>query len=298
MALFISLSAFSQDPFDKLIRQGIVIDSLTKKINKDELENKVAIENNNITTKVLKDSVRFLRNDLIKLEKFRKEKGDFDKLIKLKSDSIEMLKNKISIQESNSVAEKRKNEQRILEEKELGKNEVLDNLVKYYSNTDFDDLINTNTLNVVNRDIQLIGEYQSVKQKLNDLKVVFEAKSLLENKLDKNKVKSSLIQLNKINQPSKILSRIKVDVEYFEMYNDELKKTIKNIIDFDGRKSTGGDTETQQMKFNSIMIDLSKYSYNYYNFVNYPYISEVFFQIINVKRKNADTNISYLQNKL
>jgi hypothetical protein len=115
--LFNLFSVFSQQELIKEIgKQAITIDSL-KKVTKTEKEN-YRIQNENLNNK--KDSIKILKLTLSKLEKFKKEKENFDNLIKQKNDSIIILKNQkselsLKILEERKICEQKKIEEQLLQ---------------------------------------------------------------------------------------------------------------------------------------------------------------------------------------
>ena len=113
--LFNLFSVFSQQELIKEIgKQAITIDSL-KKVTKTEKEN-YRIQNENLNNK--KDSIKILKLTLSKLEKFKKEKENFDNLIKQKNDSIIILKNQKSELSLKILEERKICEQKKIEESE------------------------------------------------------------------------------------------------------------------------------------------------------------------------------------
>ena len=285
-------AVYSQDCFDKLAKQAVVIDSLQKviKAERESVGNQSVVYQN--TLKSQRDTIKSLKSDLSKLEKFKADKKIIDAQLKQKNDSIVLLKNHISGKEQQITAEKQKCEQKLHEEKEKGKNEVLANIVNSYKNNKFDDLIKSSTKPAVRRDMQLVGNNMEmeVKQILSDLEKYFDAEELLAKKFDAAQIGKAQLQLNQIKQPSKLLDKLKENIEYYKDFSDKLKERVENLVELDKQK-VAVDSETRKMKFQLIVTELSNYMYDYDEYGNYPYLSDIVLEIIKRKKSNADADI-------
>jgi hypothetical protein len=241
--------------------------------------------------------------------KVKIERDTLQEQIKRLTAQIDILNQKVSEKDRQILSEKQKGEeklreekqkyeQRLIEEKEKGKNEVLASLLNIYKNKKFDDLIKTSTKLSVLRDMQLVGDNAEMKSILPDLERYFNAEELLGKRFDAVQIKNAMIQLNQIKQQSTLLDKLKENIEYYKDFNDELKKTIERLVDLDKRKVADGDKEIQEMKFQEILSELSNYMYNYYEYGNYPYLSDIVLEIIKRKKPNADADITDLLRKL
>ena len=182
--------------------------------------------------------------------------------------------------------------------KNNGKAEAFSSIINFYKNHSFDDLIQSSTLESIGRDLQLVGNNPEVNLILNDLQIYFSALELISQKYDAVNIKSAQTQLNLIKQQSKLLDVLKVNVEYYEVFNTDLKKTIENIVDLDKIKTAAGSPEIQKLKFNEVLSILTDYMYNYYDYAKYPYLSEIMLEIIKRKQPNADSSIIDLLQRL
>ena len=279
----------------------------------DSLQNKVLRPLENEVSK-LQGQIKVLENDKVGLNKkikdFEKDIAELNKnKIKIERDTLQEqvgrsttqiaeLSQKLSEKDKQISAEKQECEQKLREEKEKSKNEALANLLNTYKNKKFDDLIKTSTKLSVQRDMQLVGDNTEVKPILSDLEKYFNAEELLTKKFDAAEIKNAQIQLSQIEQQSALLDKLKENVEYYKDFNDELKKTIEKLIDLDKRKVADGDTEIQKLKFQEILSELSNYIYNYYDYGNYPYLSDIVLEIIKRKQPNADADIKDLLSRL
>lgn len=298
-------TVYSQDCFDKVATQAVeiakhkdLIDSLQQVVKTEKVNNQQIILDCQKISKDLRDTIKTAKSDLIKWEKFKTEKKNIDAQIKQKSDSIALLKNQISDKNKQISAEKQKGEQKSREEKEKGRNEVLTAVITNYNNKKFDDLIRVSTKLSVYRDMQLVGNNEEVKRILSDLEKYFNAGELLARKIDAAQIKNEQIQLNQIKQPSPLLDKLKKNIELYSDFNNELKKTIEKLVDFDEKNKAYDETEIQKKKFQQILSELTDYMYNYYDYDNYPYLSDIVFEIIKRKRPDADADISDLLKKL
>jgi len=190
--------------------------------------------------------------------------------------------------------ERRIGEQKAITEKETGKNEMLALIVHDYTNKTFDDLIKTSTKLSVQRDRQLAGDNAEAEQILSDLENYFYAKELLDNKMDAELLNNARTQLNQIVKQSELLDQLKEDIAYAHYFYDELKKTIEKLVDLDRWTLADGDTAIQKLKFHEILSEVADYMYNYYSYGNYPYLSDIIFEIIKRKQRNADADITDL----
>ena len=178
--------------------------------------------------------------------------------------------------------------------KKDGKAEILASVAKSYNVELFDDLIISSTKESVARDEQLLENDREVEPILNDLETYFKAKELLSAKFDAIQIKNAQTLLSQINRQSKLLDALKDDVEFYQAYNTALKITIGNLVNLDGRKSADGDSGIQKLKFNEIVIILTDYMYNYYDYAKYPSLSDIVSEIIKRKHLNADADIADL----
>lgn len=179
-----------------------------------------------------------------------------------------------------------------------GKAEALVSIVNSYKSRLFDDLIESSTKESVARDMNLVSNYPEVNSVLNDLQIYFNALELLSEKYDAVQTKNAQIQLSHIKRESKLLFTLKNDVDFYQDFTSAFKETIVKIITLDNHKWVDGDAGIQKSKFNDIVTILADYMYNYYDYNNYPYLSDLVLEIIKRKKLNADADISDLLKKL
>ncbi len=283
-----------QELISEIKNQTIVIDSLSKVIKKERDDLKLLNEKFKIKT----DSINGLKSTLSKLEKFKNEKKKFDEQLKLKSDSISTLikqKNEITQKISD---DKMKYEQNMISEKEKTRLEFLNQITNFYNGKSFDELILNSSKNTIERDLKITGTTE-LKLLLNDLKVYFEARDLLDNRFNAEVTKTKLDNLNKIKQQSVLLEKLKDQLENYQSVNNGLIECLKSLIDLDMKglvmSNSGHDKEVIQLKLNKIQTQISKFIFDFdFNHADYPYLSNVLSKVIKLKVPNPDADISKL----
>jgi len=137
---------------------------------------------------------------------------------------------------------------------------------------------------------------------LSDLEKYLNIKELLEEKFNAAKIENAQKELKQIKRQSQSLSKLLDNLENYQTFNDGLKETINKLISLDGKELVSGmSEETQKMKLNKIIkkIEIYYYIFNYdFNFLDYPYLSNVILEIIKRKVPNPDKNISDLLQQL
>ena len=323
--LFIMLcglgNAYAQNSelFKEIKKQAVEIDSL-KKANKT-LTSQITILNKNIKTnestndKLLKENlakenkqkeeIEKLKNDISKLEKYTSEKKAIEKELEAKNESINELKKQISEKDNEIKKIPENNKKLAAEEKEKGKSEVINKLVNTYTNKSFDDLINSSSITSVQRDNNIIVNKTDVKQIIADLETYFIAVNLFSKKFNESQVKNSLSQVTHIQQSKLVAASaavvaLKDNLDNFKTFNDGLNTAIQNIITIDKKEIVKGMSEdVVKLKLNKILSELSKFIFDYnFNFIDYPYLSEIVLEIIKRKQPNPDDDISNLLSKI
>lgn len=287
--------AHSQDLIKEIQKLTLANDSLQKLV-RAEKNNILAFQN---TNNALHDTVKMLRSDLSKLEKFKAEKNSIDSLLKQKTDSIAMLEANIAEANKQTGEEKQRGDQKAKSEYEKGKREVLTIIADTYKNKVFDDLIGSSTKLSIDRDLQIVGDNAEIKTVLADLRKYFDTEEILNRKYDAIQIKNALTALHQIKQQSTNLDKLKENVEFYVHFNDALKSTIRNLVALDQKETVSGmNDEIRKNKFYKIITELSNYMYDYYDYNNYSYLSDIVLEIIKRKKPNPDADITDLLNKL
>ena len=315
LLLFVFGDVCAQDCFDKIARQAIQFDSLQKKykfldIKIDSLQKVIKSHEISKQQQLLKfqasqkkylDTIEILNSDLLIFQKFKVEKTKFELRIKAKSDSLVWYNKEIITrdQEIKNISEKGIREAKL--EKEKGKNEICALIAMFYRNKSFDVLIMSTSLSSVQFDKQLLGgNYVDVKQILLDLETYFNASNLVSKKFNVTESNTYLNQLGLIKQQSKLVDALKESLDNFKIVNDGLLLCIQNILALDNKESVNGMNENIiKLKFNKILAEISIYIFDYdFNFVEYPYLADVLFEIIKRKQPNPDADISDLLKRI
>lgn len=276
------------------------IDSLLKIITANEISIKQLSSNHYAAASKYADTIVNLKKELFSFEKYKSDKKTIETTIIAKSDSIISLKKQITQKEDEIKNNIEKGNKDAVAEKDNGRNEVLNQLINAYKNKSFDDLINSSNIKSVQRDKQLIGNNTEVKQIITDLEIYFNAENLFENKFSAPLVDDAISQVNLIKQQSKLVSKLKDNLDNFNTFNEGLSAAIRNIIALDKKEYVKGMSEqVVKLKLNKVLFEISKFVFDYnFNFVDYPYFSEIVLDVIKRKRPNPDADISDLLNKI
>jgi hypothetical protein len=290
-------SAYAQkDLINKVTEQAVEIDSLMK-VSKNYKQS-----DNKNRAKLLRnqDTINVMKSELSEFENVKAEKNNLEKQLKLKSDSLTILKSNLLDKDNQLTTQSQINKQEVREASEASKSEIIKIIVAFYNSKPFDDLLQSSSEQSIRNDRKIIGNTSDIDPLLSDLKKCLSARKLLESKFDEAKFKYTQIQLNQIKRESESLSSLINTIENYQTYNEGLKGAIAEIIGLDGRESViGMPKEIQNEKFNKIIVEISDYIFNYeFNFLDYPYLSDVVLEIIKRKAPNPDADISDLAQKL
>ena len=188
--------------------------------------------------------------------------------------------------------------QNLREENTKGKNEVKSKFINNYKDKKFDELIVSSSKNSVQRDI-LITEDNDIKQTLNDLIIFFEAKEILEKRYNDEQLKNTQLQLNKLKQQSEIVLKLNDNIESYITLHSGLADCLVKIDEIDKKETVGSDKDLKKMKYKKILSEISTYIFEYdFNFVDYPYLSDIISQLIKLKITNPYDDIKDLIKKL
>jgi hypothetical protein len=188
--------------------------------------------------------------------------------------------------------------QRAQERYRSGKQEVISALIHVYASYSLDELIEKTGTEIIELQSSVVGSFlDGSGKKIKQIQTYYVGKKLLDEKYSGEKIGSCINQLRLI--PESSLTKDLIDVlGKYKMYNDELKSTLRGIMEIDKNKLSFDDPVTDDMKRGEIMLKLTKYMYNYSDYRKYPYISEVVFKIIQHKAKNPNADISAIYSQL
>jgi hypothetical protein len=250
----------------------------------ETLKNDIADLNKDIT--FLKTEIAGLNKNKVKVERDNLQ-GKVDSLFT----QVTELKKIISQKELQIEKEKQNGEQKSKQEKEKGKNQVLNQIIQTY-NKPFDELIKSSTLNLVKRDLLILGN----QEKLLDLQKYHKSVLVLSQKYNEQKVETALIQIGTLDQ-FELRDNLTDKLSKYNLYNAGLKSTFNNILEID-KQFVGNDEYAKKAKKQEILFELSEYCRNYYDYIHYPYLSKIILELISLKSKNVDSDISILLDKL
>lgn len=280
---FVQTVLAQQDLIDKVTKQAVEIDSLKRAINSLKIVNTTTIKDYEDSLKELNESNVNLLSKVSTIDSLSVLEKSLKSQLIQKSDSIFKLKAFI-----------KENESLLLTAEAFYK--VKDICAQRYLSKDFDELIQSSTLNSIQRDATLLDENLEVTSILTDLEKYFEAKNAIGLKLDDILLKNSLIDINKIERESTLLNKLRKDIENYPAFADDLKSSIERIIDLDSKETViGMNSEIQKMKHAKIMNEISEYIFGFdFQLVDYPYLSNIIFEVLKVKQPNPDADISFL----
>jgi len=240
-----------------------------------------------------------LKSKLIELEKNKvKDERDtlqaqFD-LEKNRADSLDTL----VVQKDLLIAdEEERGARKSIQEKEEGRQEVLNRIIQTYQEQPFDDLIKSFTLNTVERDMLIVGDKIEEHQTLMKLKKYFKSEQVLNEKFNELKVEIALAQILSLEQ-TELVKGLAVKIENYKSRNLALIRTINEILEID-KSLNGNDNSIKDKKRAKVWMKLSWFIRHYrFNFSDYPYLTERVIDIIDQKEKNPNTDITYLLDEL
>jgi hypothetical protein len=313
MLVFGFSAAYSQDLIKELQKLTLANDSLQKelKLARENSAKQLKVANDSITRLITvnKTNVSNLNHKIANLEgdtaNLHKEikKLDRNKMVSLetqlqqKKDSVNLLKDTIKEKKEQIVTVKNESLQRQREQYNDGQQNVYKQIGQLYQGNAFDDLVKCSTKQSVERDLQLVGTNAEAMKKLQDLQTYFAAKQALEEKYNEQEIKIAQSKISKITQ-SDLVKALNDKIGKYKLCNEGLKTTIGKILDLD-KKFTANDDYTQTKKLQEILTELSWYFRNYrFNFTDYPYLSDLVLEIMKLKQKDANADISALFSRL
>jgi hypothetical protein len=316
--LFSLFGAFAnsnaQDCLDKIAKQAVELDSLKRNVKLNylkmdslqasiellKLKQKEDVLRNRDSDKKFLDSINELKSDLSKFQKFKIEKIRYETIIKLMSDSILLFKKELVTRNEEIISATEKVKKVTIVEKENGRREVRDQIAKFYLNKSFDDLISSTNLFMIERDKRLVGDNLNVKQILLDLELFFNVRKLLSIKFEINGLTNSISKINAIKRESRLVEKLKDDLDNYKTLNDGLLNTLQRIILIDKMEYVKGmDESIVKLKLEKVISVLTNYIFVYdFNFVDYPYLNDIILDVMKRKQSDPDADILDLLGKI
>ena len=288
-------AAHSQDLIQEFQRLTLINDSLQRQIIRP-LQDSILILNTTHTEN--QNLLDRLRSELMEANS-RIE--DLDRnIVRIERDSLRALTDSLQIK-SGGLSQKvsdleRENIIQGQQRYEEGRQNVYSQIAQTY-NRPFDELIRFSTKQSVERDLLLIGNNETVKKRLQDLQKYFAAKQLLSERFNEQRINDALNQLADIEQ-SELVKNLSDKLRMYELTNDGLKRTVNRILDIDSR-FIANDDNTQDLKLRDILAELSWYFRNFrFNFTDYPFLSGIVLEIMTLKQRDANADVSHLLDKL
>jgi|LakMenE01Jun11ns_1017448.scaffolds.fasta_scaffold9816649_2 hypothetical protein len=274
-------------------------DSLKKEINKQVTERALLNDSiNNLYSEQLKLKQNILNKDS-EIKELSKQniKNERDRAIR-ERDSITTIRDTLRIKlercKSDNDIFKKECEAQKADYLKKGKEEVINQILKSY-NASFEQLITSCNLSSLNRDISIVGSNTAHQQNFLNLITYFEAESLLNEKYNEAKVKSAISKLNALEKTESV-KKLTENLKNYELNISALKDMLDKIIKID-QDFVANNYNTA--KFLDILSEVASYYRNYYfEYNDNPYLSNIILELIKVKQKNANTDISYLKSRL
>ena len=279
LIIFAVCNAYTQDLIMEIQKLTLANDSLQKQVIKPLNDSILKLNSaHSIEIAKLNEQLRVIEI----------EKSELNKTIKtLESTVGELNKNKIKVERDNL---KRKCDSLII------KGEILNLIIQTY-NKPLDELIINTNIKSVDRDMSIVGDKTVVYQKLVSLQKYYNSELVLNEKYNEQRVENALTQLKSIEQTELVIKLID-KLSKYKLCSEGLKTTIDKILEID-KKFVANDDYTQKTKLNDVLAEIAWYFRNYrFNFIDYPYLSEVVLEIIKLKQKDANTDIAILKEKL
>jgi hypothetical protein len=305
-----------QNDYNKMLLDN---DSLHKALNieRDRLTGSTKLHQDSISRLIAthKAEVAELNKKLSKAEKdlvnankkvaaldknaVKTERDNLQKQVDILKSDTATLQKQLSEKDGQLANAQIEHEAKILEAKEHGRAEALSNLIDAYTKP-FDDLIKSSTKQSVERDLLLVDNDndEATRKKLQDLQKYFDAKQILSEPYSEQKVDTAQTQISTLEQ-TEFVKELAVQLKKYKSCNEGLKSAVNELLEID-RKFAANNDNTQKTKMQDIAYAISRYFYDYpsFSFSNYPYLTNVIWEIWTKKQKDANADISDLLEKL
>ena len=287
-------SQITQEMYDVKVTE---IANLIRQLEDADANKNEMIATLQVTINALRDSIMTLRRDLSSLERYKSQQKAIEARFIMKNDSIILLETQLLEKGKQIDLIQQQGDQKAREEKEQGRLEALSNVYDTYKKP-FDDLIKLSTKQSAERDLLLVGNDEALRKKLQDLQQYFTAQQVLFEQYSEQKIHAVQAQIDNLEQTALVKS-MNVNLSRYNTCNNGLRKTIQEILKID-RENIGNTENARKRKMELISYAISRYFYEYpaFSFNNYPYLTNIIWEIWTRKQKNVDTDISNLLEKL
>lgn len=291
--------------FTKIQELTLANDSLQKelKLKHGSLNANIRFYNDSISRLIAahKTEITDLKSNLSKTEKdladANKKVTALDKsTVKTERDNLQKQVDSLKFDTATLRQQLSEKDKQAQEQYKAGRQNALSQIERNYQGN-FDNLIESSTKQSVKRDLLLI-ENDTTKKKLQNLQKYFDAKQVLSEQYNEQRVKSAQRQAVSLEQ-TPLVELLITKLGEYKLCNDGLKSVIEKICKQD-KILKANNPDLQDKKKANISFILLRYFYDYpsFSFTDYPYLSNIVLEIINRKQENADTDISDLSSKL
>ena len=274
----------------KIIQNKLLIDENIDIKSKNDDLNKNKIKNQRDDLLIKTDT---LSRSITELKKTISEKNS---LIKVERDILLIKADSLSakIIELERIISQRE-DQKVKEQESVGLE--ISGLIIQMCKMSFDESIKYYTLNSVEDDLSIFINNQEIQNKLQELKMYFTAEQVLSEKYDEEKVKIAQNQIANLEQ-TKLVKNLANRISDYKICNSSLRAAIIKIVEMD-KRLIANDNNKQMLKLSDILLVLDKWSQNYiFSYSDYPYLSNIVFEIQKLKHSNANTDIKNYLDKL
>lgn len=177
-----------------------------------------------------------------------------------------------------------------------GQSQVVKQIETRYS-MDFDTLTVMLSLDVVQQDLKIIND-PKVVQKAQQLLVYFQCRRDLENTCKLQDANAMLQKCQALPTNSKKVKELIETFSQFHIYTEGMTEWIDTLIHIDSQYRGGEDEKDQKYKKGIIYACAMDFIYNYYDFRKYPCIESLFYEILDLKSKNADADVRRFKDRI
>lgn len=270
------------------------IDNLTELINQSQ--SKVSKEELDDAHQQINDLEKENKS-LKKFQKFKNERKTLMDSLDYQQKRIEKIESDLKNKDREITTLQNEKSLKYKEGIEKGKSNFIENYITDIRDKELDELLVIYNLSSVRKDIQLLTDKPEIIEKLKDVEKYYKGFELLSQQYNETKVNSSLEDLSTIKSSS-LINQLNTDLKYYKENNDKLKSIIRHFVDNNPRVENFND-EIQQKKRGDILRKLASYLYNYdINTQNYPYLYDIIGEVIMIKEKDLDADLSSILKKM
>ena len=176
-----------------------------------------------------------------------------------------------------------------------GQTELVASVEKRYSDKEFDDLLRTISMKMVEEDIKIVTSPR-LKLKMQDMLTYFKAELLCSEPYNETKVNKAKEDLSKIDNQTQMVKDMVRKLDKYKIYTDGLKKKVHSIAEMVRVLTSLGDDEIVPRQA-EIFSEILYYRKNYPDYT-YPYLESIIDELIKRKAKDINDDISDLESKL